>query len=119
MHKAHTGHWKSALTHRRSVSGTCVLNRIAQAPHHLNAHIKQVLPERRHGVLKDEKKRRNQNRIKILIALLWRVHSGGEPESARKKQREQTNVRVFCCSGLFFFGSDLITSCTGVAADQT
>jgi len=85
----------------------------------MNAHIKQISSERKHGVRKDEKKRRSQYRIKCLIALLWWVHSGGEPESARKKQREQTNVRVFCCSGLFYFGSDLIASRTGVAADQT
>jgi len=62
---------------------------------------------------------RGQYHIKVLIALLWGVHSGGERESAGKKQREQTNVCVFCCSGLFFFGSDLNTSRTGVAADQT
>ncbi len=119
MHKARTGHWTSALAHRRPVSGTCVLKRIAPPPHHLNAHIKQILPERRHGVLKDEKKRRSQNSIIILVALLWGVHSGGERESAGKKQGEKQMCMFFCCFGLIFFGRALITRHTGVVAAQT
>ena len=119
MRQARSGHWKSALTHRRPISGACVINRIAPPPHHLNVHIEQITPERRHGVLKDEKKRRSQNRIKILIALLWGVHSGGERESAGKKQGRKTNVRVFCCFGLIFFVRALITRHTGVVAAQT
>jgi hypothetical protein len=34
-------------------------------------------------------KRRNLKRIKVLVALLWGVHSGGERESAGKN-REKT-----------------------------
>ena len=74
------------------------------------------LPERRHGVLKDEKKRRNRGRIKVLIALLWGVRSGGERESAGKKEGEEKNVRVFCWSGRIFFGSNPITIHMEVAA---
>ena len=36
-----------------------------------------------------------------------------------KKNREKTNVRVFCCFGLIFFGRALITSHTEVVAAQT
>jgi hypothetical protein len=47
------------------------------------------------GLLRTKKKRRNQNRISFLIALLWMVHSGGEREPAGKKQGEQKSMRVF------------------------
>ena len=104
MRQARSGHWKSALTHRRPISGTCVINRIAPPPHHLNVHIKQIIPERRHGVLKDEKKMRSQNRIKLLVALLWGVHSGGVRESAGKKQGEKQMCAFFVVSVSFSSG---------------
>jgi hypothetical protein len=47
------------------------------------------------------------------------VHSGRERESARKKQGAQKLMRGFCCSGLIFLGSGLITQLTGVTAAQT
>ena len=75
------GHSKSALTQRRSISRTRVLMKIAPPPHHLNDHIKQISSERKNGVKKDEKKKRSQYRIKVLIALLWGAKSGGERES--------------------------------------
>ena len=88
------------------------------SPHHttLNDHIKYKSSKRRHGVLKDGKKRRNQNRIKFLIALLWGAHSGGERESAGKKQGEEIFVPFLRCSGRIFFGSDPITRHTGAKA---
>ena len=72
-----------------------------------------------HGVLKDEKKRRNQNHIIGLITLLWGAHSGGERESVGKKQGENKTCIDFCCSGLIFLGSDLIARHMGIAAAQT
>ena len=54
-----------------------------------------------------------------MIALLWGAHSGGERESAGKKQGEKENVQFFCCSRLIFLGSDLITRRMGVEAAQT
>ena len=65
-----------------------------------------------------KKKRRNQNRISFLITLLWEAHSGGERESAEKKQGEETFVRFYRCSGRIFFGSDPITRHTGVKAAE-
>ena len=45
-----------------------------------------------------------------------REENGNPLEKNRENKNSST---IFCCSGLIFLGSDLITSHTGVAADQT
>jgi hypothetical protein len=47
------------------------------------------------------------------------MHLRGKREPTGKKQGEQKSVRGFCCSGLIFLGSGLITQLTGVTDAQT